>query len=53
MQASGDWPELARDLKPIDTAPSAEAALDRFVEFAEEWERRCRAFIRVWTDAWS
>jgi putative transposase len=30
-----DWPELAKDLKPIYTAPSADAALDRFAEFSD------------------
>ena len=48
-----DWPELARDLKPIYTAPSADAALDRFAEFSEKWERRYPAIIRLWTDAWA
>jgi putative transposase len=48
-----DWPDLARDLKPIYTAPSAEAALDRFAEFSEKWERRYPAIIRLWTDAWA
>jgi putative transposase len=48
-----DWPELAKDLKPIYTAPSAQAALDRFVEFSEKWEHRYPAIIRLWTDAWA
>jgi putative transposase len=48
-----DWPELARDLKPIYTAPSAQAALDLFAEFSDKWERRYPAIIRLWTDAWA
>jgi transposase-like protein len=48
-----DWPELARDLKPVYTAPSAQAALDRFAEFSDKWERRYPAVIRLWTDAWA
>jgi transposase-like protein len=48
-----DWPELAKDLKPIYTAPSADAALERFAEFADKWEKRCPAVIRLWTDAWA
>jgi putative transposase len=28
-----DWPALAKDLKPVYTAPSESAALDRFAEF--------------------
>ena len=48
-----DWPELARDLKPIYTAPSAQAAFDRFAEFSDTWERRYPAIVRLWTDAWA
>ena len=48
-----DWPELARDLKPIYTAPSEQAALDRFAEFSDKWELRYPAIIRLWTDAWA
>ena len=48
-----DWPELAKDLKPVYTAPSAQAALDRFAEFSDKWERRYPAIIRLWTDAWA
>src|SRR3989440_7587088 len=48
-----DWPELAKDLKLIYTAPSADAALDAFAEFSDKWERRCPAVIRLWTDAWA
>ena len=48
-----DWPELAKDLKPIYTAPSANAALDLFAEFSDKWERRYPAIVRLWTDAWA
>jgi putative transposase len=48
-----DWPELARDLKPVYTAPSAQAALDRVAEFSDKWEKRYPAIIRLWTDAWA
>lgn len=48
-----DWPELAKDLKPIYTAPSDKAALDLFAEFSDKWERRYPAIIRLWTDAWA
>src|SRR5690606_41794266 len=48
-----DWPELAKDLKPIYTAPSEQAALDRFAEFSDEWESRYPAIIRLWTGAWA
>jgi transposase-like protein len=48
-----DWSQLAKDLKPIYTAPSADAALDRFAEFSDTWEHRYPAIIRLWTDAWA
>jgi putative transposase len=35
-----DWPGIARDLKPVYTAPVEAAALDRFVEFCDTWEDR-------------
>ena len=48
-----DWPELAKDLKPVYTAPSEQAALDRFAEFSEKWEKRYPAIVRLWTNAWA
>ncbi len=48
-----DWAAIARDLKPIYTAPSEQAALDRFAEFSEKWEPRYPAIIRLWTGAWA
>jgi len=47
-----DWAALAKDLKPVYTAPSAEAALDRFAEFADRWEKRYPAIIGLWERAW-
>jgi transposase-like protein len=48
-----DWAELAKDLKPVYTAPSEQAALDRFAEFSDKWEKRYPAIIRLWTNAWA
>jgi transposase-like protein len=47
-----DWAALARDLKPVYTAPSADAAMERFLEFQEAWEQRYPAIIRLWERAW-
>ena len=47
-----DWAALARDLKPVYTAPSADAAMERFLEFQEAWETKYPAIIRLWTNAW-
>jgi putative transposase len=48
-----DWPELAKFLKPVYTAPSADAALNLFADFSDKWERRYPAIVRLWTDAWA
>ncbi|PKW16761.1 transposase-like protein [Saccharopolyspora spinosa] len=48
-----DWSAIAKDLKPVYTAPSEQAALDRFAEFSEKWEARYPAIVRLWTNAWA
>jgi putative transposase len=48
-----DWSTLAKDLKPVYTAPSEQAALDRFADFSGKWEKRYPAIIRLWTNAWA
>jgi len=37
-----DWPQIAKDLKPIYTAPTEAAALERLADFAAAWERVTR-----------
>jgi putative transposase len=48
-----DWPAMARDLKPVYTAPSEAAALERLADFAEVWETRYPAIIKLWESAWA
>jgi putative transposase len=48
-----DWSAIARDLKPVYTAATEQAALDRFAEFAATWEAKYPAIIRLWTTAWA
>jgi putative transposase len=48
-----DWPAIAKDLKPIYTAATEAAALDRFAEFSERWEARYPAIVRLWENAWA
>jgi transposase-like protein len=50
--SKADWAAIARDLKPVYTAPNAEAAADRFLEFQEVWEGKYPAIIRLWERAW-
>jgi putative transposase len=47
-----DWDELARDLKPVYTAPNGEMASVRFDEFADKWGPRYPAIINLWRQAW-
>jgi transposase-like protein len=47
------WPQLAKDLKPIYTAPTADAAWERLAEFAAVWEDRYPAIIKLWENAWT
>lgn len=48
-----DWAAIAKDLKPVYTAPSEQAALDRFAEFSDKWETKYPAIIRLWENAWA
>jgi putative transposase len=48
-----DWPAIARALKPVYTAPTEAAALDRLAEFAERWEARYPAIVKLWESAWA
>jgi putative transposase len=48
-----DWSAIAKDLRPVYTAPTEAAALDRFAEFAATWENRYPAIVRLWENAWA
>jgi transposase-like protein len=48
-----DWPAIARDLKPIYTAPTEAAALERLADFSELWEKKYPAIIGLWERAWA
>jgi len=47
-----DWPALARDLKPIYTAPSESAALEAFIALTDTWGQRYPAIVKLWESAW-
>jgi transposase-like protein len=47
------WAQIAKDLKPIYTAPTEAAATERFLEFAESWGAKYPAIIRLWENAWA
>jgi transposase-like protein len=47
------WEQMAKDLRPVYTAPSEAAAAERFAEFAETWGSRYPAILGLWQRAWS
>ena len=51
--ASGTGPSWPATSSRSTPPPSAQAALDRFAEFSDKWERRYPAITRLWTDAWA
>jgi transposase-like protein len=51
--ARQDWDKIAKALKPVYTAPTEDAAAERFLEFAETWGRKYPAIVRLWENAWA
>jgi len=47
------WDQIARDLRPVYTAPTEAAARARFEEFAEKWATMYPAIRKLWENAWS
>ncbi|GGW70217.1 IS256 family transposase [Streptomyces xantholiticus] len=50
--ARQDWDKIAKLLQPVYTAPTEEAALERFAEFADAWGRKYPAIVKLWENAW-
>jgi putative transposase len=48
-----DWGALKRDVKPIYTASSPDAALVALEELDEKWGKKYAAVIRLWRNAWN
>jgi putative transposase len=51
--ARQDWDKIAKALKPVYTAPTAEAAEERFLEFTESWGTKYPAIVKLWSGAWA
>jgi transposase-like protein len=51
--ARQDWDKVTKALKPVYTAPSEDAATERFLEFQESWGRKYPAIVKLWSDAWA
>ncbi|WP_157129605.1 IS256 family transposase, partial [Nocardia amamiensis] len=47
------WDAIAKALKPVYTAPTESAALERFYEFAEEWGGKYPAIVKLWENSWA
>jgi transposase-like protein len=48
-----DWPALAKDLKPIYSADTEAAALERLADLAGVWEAKYPAIVKLWENAWA
>jgi putative transposase len=48
-----DWAAIAKDLKPVSSAATEPAPHDRLAEFADRWEARYPAIIKLWESAWA
>ena len=46
------WDQIAKDLKPIYTAPTPAAARERYEEFAAKWGKAYPAIKTLWDNAW-
>jgi putative transposase len=46
------WPQITKALKGIYTARTVDAAGLLFDEFAQEWEEKYPAMIRMWRNSW-
>ena len=51
--SKADWGPIAKELRPIYTAPSESAAADRLDELEEKWGQRYPAIIKLWRNAWA
>lgn len=47
------WDAISKALKPVYTAPTEQAAEQRFLEFAETWGEKYPAIVRLWENAWA
>ncbi|WP_328435371.1 IS256 family transposase [Nocardia puris] len=47
------WDAIAKALKPVYTAPTESAALERFCEFTEAWGGKYPAIVKLWENSWA
>ena len=46
--ARQDWDKIAKALRPVYTAPTEDAAMERFLEFEQAWGRKYPAIVGLW-----
>lgn len=51
--ARQDWDKIAKALRPVYTAPTEDAATERFMEFTDAWGKKYPAIVKLWSDAWA
>jgi transposase-like protein len=51
--ARQDWDKIAKALKPVYTAPTEDAALERFMEFCEVWGEKYPGIVKLWESSWA
>jgi len=51
--SKADWAELAKDLRPVYSAPTEAAARSALEELDAKWGERYPAIIRLWQNAWA
>lgn len=49
--ARQDWDKISKALKPVYTAPTEDAATERFLEFSDAWGGKYPAIVRLWENA--
>src|SRR3982751_1737776 len=47
------WDAIAKALKPVYTAPTEQAAEQRFLEFPQAWGEKYPAIVKLWENAWA
>jgi len=52
LASKRDWDALKRDVKPIYTAPNADAAAAALDNVEEVWGGKYSAIVRLWRNAW-
>jgi transposase-like protein len=51
--SKADWAELAKDLRPVYSAPTEQAARAALDDLEAKWSERYPAIIRLWRNAWA